>query len=67
MVLCLSLDKLNNKFVMNEIRYKKIKEIFLFFLEVLNLLFFDFIYLLIIKCIFFFYFKIKKWCVIFLV
>lgn len=46
---------------------KKIKEIFLFFLEVLNLLFFDFIYLLIIKCIFFFYFKIKKWCVIFLV
>lgn len=60
MVLCLSLDKLNNKFVMNEIRYKKIKEIFLFFLEVLNLLFFDFIYLLIIKCIFFFYFKIKK-------
>lgn len=67
MVLCLSLDKLNNEFVMNEIRYKKIKEIFLFFLEVLNLLFFDFIYLLIIKCIFFFYFKIKKWCVIFLV
>lgn len=46
---------------------KKIKEIFLFFLEVLNLLFFDFIYLLIIKYIFFFYFKIKKWCVIFLV
>lgn len=67
MVLCLSLDKLNNEFVMNEIRYKKIKEIFLFFSEVLNLLFFDFIYLLIIKCIFFFYFKIKKWCVIFLV
>lgn len=60
MVLRLSLDKLNNEFVMNEIRYKKIKETPSFSPEVLNLLPPDSIYPLITKCTLFSYFKIKK-------